>query len=131
MQLGAESFGGRSFRLVMAMAIVWLLAIVPAWKFFGQDGLVAVSISAVVCLVPGCLVFWLTSGEQRGAAQIRAVAAGTLLRMFSAGAGGWVMHQVLGFPPHNYLIWLGLCYATGLAVETGLILSHERQARVS
>ncbi|MGQ0634888.1 MAG: hypothetical protein ACT4QC_09780 [Planctomycetaceae bacterium] len=126
MHFGADTMVGRTWRLALAMAATWLLALVPAVKSFGSDGLAALTFSALVCFVPGCVVFWIVAAAAPRAAQVRAVTIGTLLRMASALTGAYVMHQVLGFEPRNYLVWLGLCYLVALGVETCLLMPRAR-----
>lgn len=120
--LNPHNLAGRCGLLALAVAAGWLLALVPALSLFGVAGLAAATFSAIVCLVPGCLVFWLISAAPPAAAQVRAVVAGTALRLVFALGGAWVMHAALGFSPQNYVVWLGFFYLIALAVETLLLL---------
>jgi len=127
--LHSENLGGRCGRLAVAMLAGWMVALIPAVKLFGVDGFAALSFSAIVCYVPGCLIFWGIAGTTQAGAQIRAVVLGTLLRMAFALGGAWVMHGALAIAPRNYLVWLGLFYLISLAVETCLVMPRGRPAR--
>ncbi|MSR58569.1 MAG: hypothetical protein EXS05_13100 [Planctomycetaceae bacterium] len=122
MRFQAESCGGRCLRLAYAALGVWLLALVPAFYWFGADGIGAATVSAVVCLIPGCLVFWLVAAASPPNAQVRAVVLGTGLRVASGLAGAFVMHNVLALAPKNYVVWLTIFYLVTLLVETCLIM---------
>lgn len=121
---------GRCGQLALAILAAWLLALVPACRLFGVDGFVASGFSAIVCFVPGCLVFFLISGAPPAAGQIRAVLLGTSLRLLFALGGAFVLHQALEVAPRNYLVWLGLFYFVALAIETYLVLPASGPTRV-
>lgn len=125
----AGGLGGRCIRLALAMLGGWLLALVPALKLFGIDGLVAASFSAIVCFVAGCIVFRMASLAATPGGQISVVALGMLVRLAFASCGALVMHSVLGIAPRNYLVWLGLFYGIGLVFETVMSLQWRNEAQ--
>lgn len=127
-RLCGDSLAARCLQLALATFLTWLVALVPAVKLFGADGFAALSFSALVCFVPGCLVFRLVADAPPAAAQIRVVAIGTVLRLLFALGGAFVMHQVLSMSPRNYLPWLGLFYFVALLAETYLIMPERRSA---
>jgi hypothetical protein len=124
-----DTIAGRSARLASVMAGTWLLALFPAVSLYGTEGLVALSISAIVCLVPGCVVFWLVATASPASAPIRAVAWGSALRLLCALGGAYFMQQRLAMSPQNYAPWLGLCYMIALSVESWLVTPPWRQPR--
>ena len=127
----SQSFLVRCGWLAVITLAAWLVALLPAWKLFDSDGLVAEAFAAVVCFVPGCIVFRLVDGISGPQAQFRSVLVGTGLRVLSALAGAGVMDGALGLAPKNYLLWLGVFYLVTLAVETYLLMpaSGASQAR--
>jgi hypothetical protein len=127
----SQGFGARCGWLAVITLLAWLLAALPAWSLFGGDGLAAAAISAVVCFLPGCIVFRLVAGDSGNLAQIRAVGIGTGLRVVCALGGAAIMDRAMGLPPKNYLIWLGLFYLLTLGVETWLIMPPTRGAQPS
>lgn len=120
--LQAESGSARCVRLVLAVLAIWLLLVVPAGYLFGREGIQAASVSAVVCVIPGCLVFWMVSGTAAAAAQVRAVLVGTGLRILFGLGGAGLMHEGLGLSLRNYLSWLAVFYLSALFVETVLLM---------
>jgi hypothetical protein len=122
MRPGSIGFRGRCLRLVGVTLAVWLVSLYPAFRLFGVAGMEAASISAVACLVPGCVVFWLLEGLSPGDAQIRAVLAGTGLRVAFGLAAAVIMDELAGLAATNYVVWLAVFYLVSLAVETHLIL---------
>lgn len=130
-QMRSQSFFARCGWLAVITLAACLLALIPAWKLYGQDGLMAEVFAAVVCFVPGCIVFRLIEGVSGSQAQIRSVLIGTGLRVVFALAGAAVMDAGLGFAPRNYLLWLGLFYLVTLAVETYLVMPAPRAPRQS
>ncbi|MFN0053065.1 MAG: hypothetical protein ACKV0T_12840 [Planctomycetales bacterium] len=128
-QWRAESFGARCGWLAAAVLSVWLLSLLPAFQFFGQPGLIASALAALVCLVPGCVLFGMLAGNRNSATELKTVLLATLGRTGFALGGAWVMHSVLGLSPNNYLVWLGLYYLVALSVETLLLMPAGRGRR--
>src|SRR5260221_13762015 len=110
MQLRTESFGDRCILLVVALAALWILTIAPAYPFFAVGGIKAATVSAVCCLLAGCLTFWLAARVSQPRNQAYIVLLGTAIRAIFALIGALVMQFLLGLSVANYLVWLGLFY---------------------
>jgi len=108
--------------LTLATLALWVLAVGPANMLAGVRGIQGMTIAAVLCLVPGWLVFWFVS--RYGVSQTRAVAllAGTGLRLLFVLAGVLVMQTWQRWGMTDFLVWLGLFYFTTLAIETFLVV---------
>lgn len=129
MRIQSDTVSGRCLRLGGALAGVWLLALAPSFGWFGLDGIIAVTVSALACLVPGCLVFRLVAGVAPPVAQTRAVLLGTGLRIVFGLLGAILMHEILGLGVRNYVIWLTVFYLVALLVETYLIMPVRMRVR--
>jgi hypothetical protein len=117
-----ETVAGKCRCLALVTVVVWLLMLVPAHLVFGMQGIVAASLSVLVCFVPGCLAFFATQSRFSPAAQLGGVVAGTGLRVVFAATGIAIMHWGLAYEARNYLIWLGISYLVSLALETWLLM---------
>ncbi len=100
---------------------LWLLLIVPAWLLGGSNGAVGLTISAVLCFVPGCLallwkcyfcpshdVFFLVSTGLRFGILVLSALVAKLARP--------------EFGLCEFYIWLIVFYLFALAIETWLAL---------
>lgn len=122
MRFGAESCVGRCLRLACATVGVWFFALYPAWRWFGLEGVEALTISAVSCLVPGCLVFRMVASAPPSSAQVRGAMLGSGLRLvFGLACAIW-MYEGVGLAARNIAVWLSVFYFVTLFVETWLIL---------
>ncbi len=110
-----------------AMGGLWLLAIIPAGQFFGLAGVEAAGVSAVSCLLGGCLTFWVAARLVRPQLLAFAALLGTAIRGLFALIGALVMQFALELSPENYLIWLGTFYLVSLALETVLMVGPAAQ----
>jgi hypothetical protein len=114
---------GEACRLLAAVcAVACVIAVVPAAFVFGPDGIVATIVSAAACLASGCIIFWVVGAVAQPRVQAFAALGGMLVRSVFALVAALGMQFVLGISPDNYLIWLGLFYMLGLAVETVVLL---------
>ena len=127
-----DSTSGVLFRgglLTASLAGLWLLLSAPAWWIAGWAGLEGLTIAAVLCLVPGWLVFLLASGYGFANFQAVAVLGGMTLRMLFVLAGTLI---VLSTRSHlrlkEFVIWLLVFYLAALAVETGIVLKGRTQS---
>ena len=112
----------RSGLLTASATVLWLVLAGPAYGLAGTTGLEGLSYAALLCLVPGCLVFfaadWLGSNNQSVT-----FLAGTGLRMLTVLIGALVVHEMradLGL--RQFFSWLVVFYSFTLVVETLLIV---------
>jgi hypothetical protein len=109
--------------LTATTGAVWLLLAGPAYWTGGTDGLEGISFAALLCLVPGWLVFFL--GWRYVVANTQAFVAllGTVLRLGFVIVG---MVAVESFRPNlefwNFRIWLVVFYFATLWTETWLLV---------
>ena len=110
---------------------LWTLLLVPAWSLAGLKGVEGLTYAAMLCLVPGWLVFFI--GSRYGVANSQGtivVIGGGLLRSASALVGALVVPSVrsdLGL--REFLVWLLVFYLASLLAETLLLV--KRQQHVS
>ena len=123
MAFRTDSLAHRCKWLTLAIAGLWLVAVLPARHFFGIAGIEAASVSAISCLLGGCLTFWFVSRLTQPQMQAFAVLLGTGIRGIFALVAALVMQFSLELPHENYLIWLGLFYLVSLALETVLMVT--------
>ena len=101
----------------------WLLLAAPAMWAAGSAGLEGLTIAAVICLVPGWLVFLFASGYGSPNSQAVAVLGGMLLRMVFVLVGTVVVYSMRpDLRLREFYVWLLVFYLATLAVETALIL---------
>jgi hypothetical protein len=110
--------------LGLATALLWLVLLAPAWFLGGRDGLVGVSVAAILCVVPGWIVFWLAAAYGAAGGHVPLVVlGGMLLRMVFVFLGMVIVQSAnhnLGF--REFVVWLLAFYAVLLGVETFLAL---------
>ena len=115
-------------RLATVLAAMWLLFAGPAVWLAGSAALEGLSYAAVLCLLPGCLAFFI-------AAQFRSVESpnlhalvmlsGTVLRLLFVLGGVLAVRAIraeLGFT--QFLVWVIVFYFASLAVETRFLLKQ-------
>lgn len=109
--------------LLAATAGCWLLLSGPAWWLAGRAGVEGLTIAAVLCFVPGCLVFVLGALVESLRSQTpMLVLAGSVLRMLFVLAGLMVVQSIrpdLGF--REFTVWLLVFYLAMLLVETWVL----------
>lgn len=118
----------RSALLLATAVALWGLCAWPAWQLAGAAGLEGLTLAAVLCSLPGFVVFVLTSGVEpgspRGAAMVM-VGTGIRLAVVMAGALG-----VRWLAPHlkwrEFHVWLLVFYLATLGLETVLVLRKPR-----
>jgi len=116
--------------LALTTAALWLLLLAPAWLLGGGDGLIGLSAAALLCVVPGWIVFWFAAAYGAAGGQVPLVVlGGMLLRMIFVFLGMLIIqsadHQ-LGF--REFVVWLLAFYTVLLAVETFLVLPRSGSA---
>ena len=109
--------------LAASSTALWLVLAGPAFGVAGGLGLEGLTYSALLCSVPGCLLFFVV--PLFGFAQNKAFAflAGSGLRMFVVLVATLLLHEVradLGLK--EFLSWLVVFYSVTLLVETLLIV---------
>jgi hypothetical protein len=111
--------------LTGATLLFWVLLAYPAWRLGGQPGIEGLTFAALLCLVPGWLVFFVSSRYRVGSAQAIAVLMGTTLRLMFVLFGAFILTSVrknLGF--REFLVWLIVFYLATLTIETWLVLKR-------
>lgn len=113
--------------LSVATLALWVLLLVPAWFVGGREGLIGVSAAAVLCSLPGFIVFWLAAAYGAAGSQVPLVILGsTLLRMVFVFLGMVIVQSAdrhLGM--REFVIWLLAFYVVLLGVETMLVLPRQ------
>jgi hypothetical protein len=126
MQLALSRCG----RLAVATGALWVLLLGPAWLVAGREGLIGLSAAAILCAIPGFVVFWLASVYGPAGAQVPLVIlGGTLLRMVFVFLGMVIVQSAdprLGL--REFVIWLLAFYVVLLGVETLLVLPRPGSA---
>lgn len=110
---------GRCVQLTAAAAGLWLLLAAPAWSLAGYDGLEGLTYAALLCLVPGLIVFVAASRSADATKMALIALGGTGLRLFFVLVGALVLRDVrpnLGF--REFTVWLLAYYIGMLFVET-------------
>ncbi len=101
-----------------------LVLIVPAWFIAGREGIIGLSTAAILCVVPGLVVFWIAANFGVAGSEVPLVIlGGTLLRMVFVFLGMVIAQTLdprLGF--REFVVWLLVFYLVLLGVETCLVL---------
>ena len=107
-----------------ATLTLWILLLLPAYWVAGPAGLEGLSYSALLCLIPGWLAFWLAkNSDQPGKQASLAILASSVLRLLFVLFGTLVVQAVrshLGL--REFLVWLIVFYMATLLIETLLVL---------
>ena len=118
--------GMRCGLLLAAAVVTWATAAVPAWWLGGRAGLEGLTVAAVLCLLPGFLVFLFVSRMVASENQLSIVVLGGAgLRMLFVLAGMLAVQSLrpdLGF--REFVVWLLVFYLAMLATETVLVLKR-------
>jgi hypothetical protein len=116
--------------LALATAVLWVVLVGPALLIGGRDGLIGLSAAALLCVVPGWIVFWIAAAYGAAGGQVPLVVlGGMVLRMIFVFLGMVIIqsaNQHLGF--REFVVWLLAFYAVLLAVETFLVLPRTGSA---
>lgn len=115
--------------LVAACFALWLILAGPAYALGGAAGLEGLTYSALLCLIPGCLVFSLASLDVLAGMQAQLVLVGSLVRMLFVLMGTLALRTMrpeLGL--REFLIWLVVFYSATLLLETLLVLKKRPAA---
>lgn len=109
--------------LTACLGGLWCLLLAPAWWLGGWAGLEGLSIAALLCLIPGWLVFLFGSGYGLAGLQVAVVVRGMALRMlFVLGGTLLILTTRRHLGVRDFVVWLLVFYLAALAVETGILL---------
>jgi hypothetical protein len=109
--------------LTASTLALWVILAGPAYWLADSRGLEGLTISALLCWLPGCVVFFIVGLLGLGNNQAMAVLMGSGLRMFAVLVGVLAINQWradLGV--REFLSWLIVFYLVTLVVETLLIV---------
>jgi len=116
--------------LAVATGVLWALLLGPAWFIAGREALIGLSVAAVLCTIPGLIVFWLAAAYGAAGGQVPLVILGSmLLRMVFVFLGMVIVQSAdprLGL--REFVIWLLAFYVVLLGVETFLVLPRSGNA---
>ena len=113
----------RSRVLTASTIVLWVILAGPAYWLANTLGLEGVTYSALLCWLPGCVLFMAIPFFEFAKNTAFAFLAGSSLRMFVVLLGTLVIHQArahLGLK--EFLSWLVVFYSVTLLVETLLIV---------
>jgi hypothetical protein len=101
-----------------------VVLVLPAWFIAGREGVIGLSAAAVLCVIPGLVVFWIAASFGAAGTEVPLVIlGGTALRMVFVLLGMVIVQSLdprLGF--REFIVWLLVFYLVLLAVETCLVL---------
>ncbi len=116
--------------LGVATLVLWVLLLGPAWLVGGREALIGVSAAAVLCSLPGFIIFWLAAAYGTAGSQVPLIVLGSmLLRMLFVFLGMVIVQSAdprLGL--REFVIWLLAFYVVLLGVETMLVLPRHTNA---
>lgn len=109
--------------LTASALALWGLLAGPAYWLAGSLGLEGLTYSALLCVVPGCLLFLAIPFFEFAQNKAYAFLVGSGLRMFVVLVATLILHEIradLGLK--EFLSWLVVFYSVTLLVETLLIV---------
>ena len=118
--------------LIGGVALAWVIASYPAWRFGGDLALEMSGASALLCLVPAIVTLLWGLRALRGSPAERSQHAllGMLLRMTVVFGGGLALYfGVPGFGRPGLWLWVAGFYLGTLALETVLLNQAGAQYR--
>ena len=110
-------------KLLAFVAVFWLLLAAPAYRLAGTDGLLGLSIAAILCLIPGLIVFLMVPMMQVANAGVLAALGSTTVRLFFVAVGTIVTRDLrpdLKF--REFHLWVLIFYLATLLFETLLLV---------
>ncbi|MBM4224753.1 MAG: hypothetical protein FJ167_08170 [Gammaproteobacteria bacterium] len=108
---------------------LWLVLAGPAYWLAGKLGLEGLAYSALLCWLPGCLLFFAIPFFEFAQNKAFAFLVGSGLRMFVVLVATLLLHEFradLGLK--QFLSWLVVFYSVTLLVETFLIVKSPEAA---
>ena len=119
-----NTFTKNAGQLTFATMVLWALAFFPARSMAGQTGVEGLTIAALLCLLPGLIVFAFVSLNPMPNQQAFVVLAGTGFRLVIVALGMMVVMSIRrDFTVQSFPIWIAVFYLETLAVETWLVVS--------
>jgi phosphoglycerol transferase MdoB-like AlkP superfamily enzyme len=118
--------------LTASALALWALLAGPAYWLAGTLGLEGLTYSALLCVVPGCLLFLAIPFFEFAQNKAYAFLVGSGLRMFVVLVSTLVLHEIradLGLK--EFLSWLVVFYSVTLLVETLLIVKLPEEGTTS
>lgn len=122
--------GRLCLRLALATTGLWTILLLPAWLLAEWNGILGLTISAGLCVIPGWVVFF--AGPRYVAPDSQALflaLGGTGLRMVFVLVGMLGVRAVLpqlGF--REFTLWLLVFYLATLVIETWMVLRQSAGA---
>ena len=96
--------------LILATVGLCLVLVVPAWFIAGGEGVIGLSAAAVLCVIPGLVVFWIAASFGAAGTEVPLVILGsTALRMVFVLLGMMIVQTLdphLGF--REFVVWFWL-----------------------
>ena len=117
--------------LTACAAVLWLVLAVPAYWLAGSLGLEGLSYSALMCWLPGCLLFFAIPFFEFAKNKAYVFLVGSGLRMFVVLVATLVLQEFradLGLK--EFLSWLVAFYSVTLLVETLLIVKSPEASTI-
>ncbi len=114
--------------LTALAAAMWSALAVVAYTLGGSAGLEGLTYAALLCLLPGWLVFFVGSRYREPKPQAVAMLMGTVVRILVVLAGVLTLQTWrpgLGF--WEFLVWVVVFYLAMLAAETWLLVRVDRR----
>ena len=122
--LAPKSPARRCGLLAASSVLLWVVLAGPAYWVAGELGLEGLSYSALLCTLPGCVLFLVIPFFEFAQNKAFAFLAGSGLRMFAVLVATLLLREVrpdLGL--RQFLSWLVVFYSVTLLVETLLIVA--------
>ena len=117
----------RCVQLAAVVAGLWLILLYPAYRIGKSDAVFGLTVSAILCLIPGWLVFLVASRYRDARTQMPIVAiGGSVFRLVFILLGMMVIQETradLSF--REFVLWLLVFYMATLAAETRLMLKGQ------
>lgn len=116
-------------RLLVISLAACLLLFPVAMAVAGQEGVLGLAVSAVVCLLPGLITVWLASAVTDPNAKVWLTVSGMLVRMLIVLAVTLVFYKLRPqWGLREFYIWLIAFYNVLLFAETWLLLPRGDQS---
>ncbi|MFQ5730650.1 MAG: hypothetical protein ACE5KM_01720 [Planctomycetaceae bacterium] len=126
-----QSLAARCGILAAAVVALWIVLAGPAWLMAGTAALEGLSYAAVLCLLPGWVVFAIASRARESNRQATVTILGGMgLRMLFVLGG---MLGVQAMRPHlglnQFVVWLLIYYVATVALETLMVVSGLKRSQ--
>lgn len=103
--------------------LIWGVQLAPAWALGGSEGVEGATCAAILCLLPGWLVVYLTARYPDAGSPLMALLLGMGLRMACVLIGTVVLLDVRpGWGIREFYAWLLVDYFAFLAIETAMVV---------